>query len=58
MIKDCNKLQYYEIWVKPKFTRFGIREMVRIVLAHSAKDAIDTWILPEFKKQVYAFKSR
>lgn len=51
---------YTEIWIKPKYTRYGIREIVRIVYNpydKKPKDVIKFWIPEENQHKVYAFNT-
>lgn len=51
---------WVEIWVKPKYTKHGIREIVGIYFnpyEKSVKEVIETWIELEFRHQVYGFRT-
>ena len=45
------------IWVKPKYSKLGIKELVRIIYnpyKRSAKSILQEWVLPEFLHECYA----
>lgn len=49
------ELAYYELWVKPQYTKSGMPEIVRIVYAYGKKSALE-FILPEFRHQIHVLK--
>jgi hypothetical protein len=52
---------WVEIYTKKEFTKSGIREIVGIYYnpyGKTVKQVIETWVLPEFWKQVYGFKTK
>lgn len=54
-VKKNEKLDYYELWVRPQYSKSGIWELVRIVYSYSKKSALE-FILPEFRHQIQVIK--
>lgn len=53
------KKDWVTIMVKKEFSRYGIAEMVGIYYNpynEPVSDFIETWIVPEYRNQVYGYK--
>lgn len=46
------------IWTKPEYTKYGIKEIVRIVFNpynEKPSEILKFWVAPEFHHQCYAY---